>query len=102
MPTQVEPGHYAVAEIESDHQNNGPRPRYQGIYGAIKGENVNQNGHIEWSHICSGAVKSSKWFTYRIGPGDNGRGRRTDLIAMFDTKSEAVEEAERIASVRRQ
>lgn len=88
MPRRVEPGHYELGRIEQ--KRGGRRPRKTGTFGVIKGENVEANGHLEWSHICSGALKTSKWFAYRIGPGDNGTGTRTDLLNACDSKSEAV------------
>lgn len=93
MPKRVEPGHYEVGRIEQ--KRNGPRPRRCGTFGAIKGKNVEKNGHLEWSHICEGAIKKSKWFAYRIGPGDNGTGVRTDLLKTFDSKDDAVAYLER-------
>lgn len=88
MPKRREPGHYQVGRIEQ--KRDGPRPRKCGDYGVIKGENIEENGHLEWSHICEGIIKTSRWCAYRIGPGDNGRGTRTDLLKAFDSKSDAV------------
>lgn len=88
MPRQVEPGHYDVGEIRQKH--GGPRPRECGTFGVIKGENIEQNGHIEFSHICEGILKTSRWCAFRVGPGDDGDGIRTDLLKAFDSKNNAV------------
>ena len=88
MPERRNKGNYVVGRIQPGDQR---RPRRTGEYGVIKGEAAEQDGHLEWSHICEGALKTSKWFAYRIGPGDNGTGTRTDLLKAFNTKSEAVE-----------
>jgi len=80
-------GEYRVGRIQPGSRL---RPRKTGEYGVIKGEVAEQDGHLEWSHICKGALKTSKWFAYRIGPGDGGKGTRTELLRAFDTKGEAV------------
>ena len=89
MPRRVSPGHYELGRIEP--KRNGPRITATGTYGVIKGENIEENGHLEWSHICPGIIKTSKWAAYRIGPGDNGKGVRTDLLEAFDSKTDAVD-----------
>lgn len=89
MPKQVEPGHYRVGRVE--RKRGGPRPLKSGTYGVIRGGKAEQNGHLEWSHICEGILKTSRWVAYRIGPGENGRGTRTDLLKVFDTKGDAVD-----------
>lgn len=89
MPRRRESGHYDVGQIEQTR--GGPRPRKCGVYGVIKGTQIESNEHLEWSHICSGIIKTSRWCAFRIGPGDNGTGTRTDLLQAFDTKSEAVD-----------
>jgi hypothetical protein len=91
MPSRVESGHYRVGRIEPKPKPNGPRPRQTGTYGVIKGANIADNGHQEWSHICEGVVKRSRWCAFRIGPGDNGTGTRTDLLKAFDSKTDAVD-----------
>lgn len=91
MPTRVEPGHYEVGEVRQTGDGRDPRPSRCGTYGVIKGANIEDNGHLEWSHICEGILKRSRWCAYRIGPGDGGRGTQTDLLHACDTKSEAVE-----------
>lgn len=88
MPRRHGEGHYVVGHIEPSPQR---RPRQCGDYGVIRGDTAEQNGHLEWSHICEGALKSTKWFPYRIGPGDGGTGTRTDLLKTCDTKGEAVD-----------
>lgn len=93
MARQREPGQYEVGQIEQ--KRDGPRPSQCGTFGVIKGQNIEENGHLEWSHICEGIIKTSKWCAYRIGPGDNGTGTRTDLLKSFDTKDEAVNFLER-------
>ena len=92
MPKHVNDGHYDVGRIEPGRD---VRPRDAGTYGVIKGSEAERNGHLEWSHICEGALRRSKWFAYRIGPGDGGHGTRTDLLDVFDTKTEAVEYIQR-------
>lgn len=89
MPKRVTPGHYKVGQIKQ--KRGGPRPRKCGVYGVIKGENIEENGHLEWSHICEGIIKTSRWCAFRIGPGDNGKGTRTDLLKAFDSKGDAVD-----------
>jgi len=89
MAKQVESGHYKYGRIEPQTQQ-GPRPRYCGVFGVVKGSNIESNGHLEWSHICEGIIKTSRWCAYRIGPGDNGSGTRTDLLKSFDTKKDAI------------
>jgi hypothetical protein len=93
MPERLEPGHYRVGEIKQ--KRGGPRPRECGVFGVIKGENIEENGHLEWSHICEGIIKTSSWCAYRIGPGDNGHGTRTDLLNAVDRKSDAVDYLQR-------
>jgi hypothetical protein len=93
MARKIEAGHYEVGRIEQ--QRGGPRPRKTGSYGAIKGENIESNGHLEWSHICEGIIKRSRWCAYRIGPGDGGTGTRTDLLQSFDSKQAALDYLER-------
>lgn len=93
MSTRVESGHYRVGRIEPKPR--GPRPRESGEFGVIKGENIEENSHLEWSHICEGIIKTSRWAAYRIGPGDNGKGTRTDLLKAFDSKSDAIDWLER-------
>jgi len=87
MTSRQREGEYVVGRIQAGGRH---RPRKAGKYGVIKGEVAEQDNHLEWSHICEGALKTSKWFAYRIGPGENGRGTRTDLLKAFDTKGEAV------------
>lgn len=91
MTKRVEPGHYEVGEVRQTGEGRDPRPRKCGEYGVIKGKNIEENGHLEWSHICSGILKTSRWVAYRIGPGDGGRGTQTDLLESFDSKKDAVE-----------
>jgi len=88
MTKRVRPGNYKIGRIKQ--KRGGLRPRKCGTYGVIKGENIEKNGHLEWSHICKGIIKTSRWVAYRIGPGDNGHGTRTDLLKAFDSKKEAV------------
>ena len=88
MPRRNSPGYYDVGRIEP--KRDAPGPRSCGTFGVIKGKNVEENAHLEWSHICEGAMKTSKWFAFRIGPGDNGTGTRTDLLKAFDSKSDAI------------
>jgi len=97
MAKRQRPGEYKVGRIEARHRDNDSdvRPRNSGDFGVIKGATAEENNHLEWSHICAGALKTSKWFTYRIGPGDNGVGVRTDLLEAFDTKTEAIEALEK-------
>lgn len=94
MAKRVEPGYYKCGRIDPEAPGN-PRPRKCGEYGVIRGDKIEETGHLEWSHICEGLIKRSKWAVYRIGPGDNGRGSRTDLIQACDSKKEAVEVVER-------
>jgi hypothetical protein len=89
MPKKRRPGYYDVGRIEP--KRGGPRPRDCGTYGVITGEKVEELGTLEWSHICDGAMQTSKWFAFRIGPGDNGTGTRTDLLRAFNTKGAAVD-----------
>jgi|AntDeeMinimDraft_4_1070355.scaffolds.fasta_scaffold02399_7 hypothetical protein len=86
-------GYYDVGRIEP--KPGGLNPRSCGTFGVIKGDTVEQNGHVEWSHICEGAMKTSKWFAFRIGPGDNVNDRRTELLKPFDSKDDAVAYLER-------
>jgi len=92
MTSRQREGEYTVGRIQPGGQLH---PRKTGTYGVIKGEVAEQDGHLEWSHICEGALKTSKWFAYRIGAGDNDEGCRTDLLKTFDTKAEAVDWLER-------
>jgi hypothetical protein len=92
MTSRQREGEYMVGRIQPGDRL---RPRKTGKYGVIKGEVAEQDDHLEWSHICEGALKTSKWFAYRIGPGDNGKGTRTDLLKAFDTKREAIDWLER-------
>lgn len=89
MPTRVDKGYYKVGRIEM--KRGGPRPRNCGTFGVILGERAEELGHLEWMSFCEGSLKTSKWFAYRIGPGDNGNGTRTDLLKAFDTKSDAID-----------
>lgn len=89
MPERVEPGQYIVGRI--DRTRRGMRPLKCGTYGVIRGENAEQKGQLEWSHIGEGILKTSQWIAYRIGPGENGTGTRTDLLKAFDTKGDAVD-----------
>lgn len=88
MPRRRGESHYIVGRIKPSPER---RPQQCGEYGVIQGDAAEQNGYLEWSHICEGALKSTKWFPYRIGPGDNGTGTRTDLLKTCDTKGEAVD-----------
>ena len=94
MPRKKEPGQYEVGRV-APQGIDGPRPRRTGTYGVIKGENIEQKGHLEWSHICEGIIKTSRWCAYRIGDGDNGKGVRTDLLESFDSKKDAVKWVQR-------
>jgi hypothetical protein len=81
-------GHYVLGYVDPSSSR---RPRRCGEYGVIRGDIAEQNDHVEWSHICNGALQPSKWFSYRIGPDDNGAGTRTDLLTACETKQEAIE-----------
>lgn len=87
------PGYYDVGRIEQ--KENGPRPQECGTYGVIRGNRVEEKRTLEWQHICEGAMKTSKWFAFRIGPGDNGTGTQTDLLKAFESKKEAISYLER-------
>jgi len=89
MPNRVTDGQYAVGQIKQ--KRGGPRPRRTGTFGVIRGDAAMQNGHLEWKSFCDGSLKASKWYIYRIGPGDSGHGTDTDFLSVEDTKKEAVE-----------
>lgn len=57
----------------------------------IRGEVANNLGELEWQHLCEGALYQSKWYAFRIGPGDNDTGTRTDLLSRFDTKDGGID-----------
>lgn len=83
MVRRVTPGQYRHGEIH-------PEDPMAGEYGVIKGENVNVDGEA-WDHICAGALKTSKWFVYRLPPEGHQFHPRGELLEMFDTKTEAGE-----------
>jgi hypothetical protein len=91
MPKRREPGHYEVGIVSQTGDGRDPRPRRCGTYGVIKGENIAENGHIEWRGFCSGIIKQSKWCAYRSGPDDGNHGTQTELLQAFDSKGEAVD-----------
>jgi len=90
MVRRRRPGYYDVGRI-IPHRDETLRPKQTGTFGVIKGKNIEKNGRLEWQHICEGIIKKSKWVAFRIGPGDNNTGTRTDLLKAFDTKKEAVD-----------
>lgn len=90
MAKRVKPGQYEVGRVKSARQ-----PRRRGEYGVIKGAVANEDSHLEWSVVCEGALKESKWFVYRIGPMQDSGGRgpnepHTELQTMKETKAVAV------------
>jgi len=89
MTKKVGESHYKVGRIEL--KPHGPRAMNCGTFGVILGERAEELGHLEWRSFCEGSLKTSKWFAYRTGPGDNGNGTRTDLLKPFETKSAGVE-----------
>ena len=88
MPINLDEDYYKLGNVKI--KPDGPRPLKCGTYGVILGERAEELGHLEWMSFCKGSLKSSKWFAYRIGPGENGNGTRTDLLDVFDTKTVAV------------
>jgi len=94
MAKRIDDGHYRVGRIEQ--KQGGPRPRETETFGVIKGEQAEQNGHLEWTAFCEGSLKTSKWFAYRVGPGGNGSGVKAELLAPADTKKEAAAYLERL------
>lgn len=89
MPKRKDAGYYDIGRIEP--KRDGPPPRRCGTFGVIRGEAIEERPETEWSHICEGIIKTSKWAAFRIGPDSTGKSTQTDLLHAFDTKEDAVE-----------
>lgn len=87
MPRKKAAGHYKVGEVSE-------KP-YHGTYGVIQGNTANDNDLEEWKGFIG--LLQTKWFVYRHY--DDGGVRdmqlRLDLVEYYDTKAQAMEEAER-------
>jgi hypothetical protein len=80
MAERVEPGHYRLGR-QQDTSKLGPCS--QGEWGVIKGENANENGHIEWK--MHNGVRENNWYVYRVGPLEEGS-RRPCTVAHIEKK----------------